>query len=69
MHKFSGNNARLLRWILRLSEYDFTVQYRPGTKIPHVDTLSRHICKVTGNQTQSMERVKEEQASEVTADP
>jgi hypothetical protein len=65
LHKFSGNNARLLRWSLRLAEYDFTVQYRPGTKIPHVDSLSRYICAVSSNETLSKERVKQAQASGV----
>jgi len=32
MHTFAGNNSRLLRWSLRLSEFDFTVEHRPGTK-------------------------------------
>jgi hypothetical protein len=64
LHKFSGNNARLLRWSLRLAEYDFTVQYRPGTKIPHIDSLSRYICAVSGNETLPKEREKQAQASD-----
>jgi hypothetical protein len=58
LHKFSGKNARLLRWSLRLAEYNFTVQYRPGTKIPHVDSLSSYICEVSGKETLPKERVK-----------
>jgi hypothetical protein len=63
MPKFSGNNARLLRRILRLAEYDFTVQYRPGTKFQNFHTLSRHISTLSSNETQSKERVKQKQAS------
>jgi len=28
MHNFAGNNSRLLRWSLRLSEFDFNIEHR-----------------------------------------
>ena len=46
MHNFAGNNSRLLRWSLRLSEFDFTVEHRPGTQIRHADALSRAVQSV-----------------------
>ena len=46
MHNFAGNNSRLLRWSLRLSEFDFMVEHRPGTKIRHADALSRAVQSV-----------------------
>jgi hypothetical protein len=64
LHTFTGNNARLLRWSLRLAKNDFTVQYCPDTKIPRVNTLSRNICTVISNETLSKERVKQAQASD-----
>jgi hypothetical protein len=64
LHKFSGNNARLLRWSLRLAEYDFTVQHRPGAKIQHVDALSRHVRVVTTEPTVSKDTVRKEQATD-----
>jgi transposase InsO family protein len=64
LHKFSGNNARLLRWSLRLAEYDFEVHYRPGAKIPHVDSLSRHICALASNPAVSKDKVGREQAKD-----
>lgn len=33
---------RIARWWLLLQEYHFTVEYRPGTKMKHVDALSRN---------------------------
>lgn len=33
---------RIARWWLQLQEYDFTVQYRPGNRMKHVDALSRN---------------------------
>jgi hypothetical protein len=51
----------MLRWNLRLAEYDFTVEYRPEKKIPHVDSLSTYICAVSNQGTIEQERVREEQ--------
>jgi hypothetical protein len=46
LRKFSDQNSRLLRWSLKLSELDFTVERIPGNKISHVDALSRHVGTV-----------------------
>jgi hypothetical protein len=35
---------RLTRWVLKLSEYDFEIVYRPGKKHLNADVLSRHIA-------------------------
>ena len=43
LHTFADNNSRLMRWSLRLAEFEFEVQHRAGTKIKHVDALSRHV--------------------------
>jgi hypothetical protein len=43
MHNFAGNDSRLLRWSLQLSEFDFVVEYRPDTQIKHADALSRAV--------------------------
>lgn len=34
-------NPRIARWWLLIQEFDFEVQYRPGTRMRHVDSLSR----------------------------
>jgi hypothetical protein len=59
-----GQNARLLRWSLHLAEYDFTVRFSPGAKIPHVDSLSRHICALESNPGVSKDKVGQEQAKD-----
>ena len=42
----SGDNARLVRWRLRLSEFTFDIQYKPGKVNQVADALSR--MKTTG---------------------
>jgi hypothetical protein len=64
LHKLVGKNAGLLRWSLRLAEYDFTVQYRNGAKTPHVDSLSRHICALASNPGVSKDKFGREQAKD-----
>jgi len=54
LHTFAGNNSRLMHWRLRLSEFYFEIEHRPGTQIRHVDALSRHVQTVTANQTLSL---------------
>jgi len=46
LRNFAENNSRLLRWSLKLSELDLTVEQTAGSKIPHVDALSRHVGTV-----------------------
>lgn len=41
---------RIARWWLQLQEYNFTVQYRPGNRLKHVDALSRN-PSITENAT------------------
>jgi hypothetical protein len=36
--------ARLNRWVLKLSEYDFEFQHKPGSKHINADVLSRHVA-------------------------
>jgi hypothetical protein len=45
MHTFADNNSRLLHWSLKLAEFNFEVQHRPGKQVRHVDALSRSIQK------------------------
>jgi hypothetical protein len=35
-------HPRVARWWVKLQDYDFTIEYRPGSKMAHVDYLSRN---------------------------
>jgi len=61
LHKFADNNSRIMRWSLRLAEFDFDIEHRPGTKIRHVDNLSRHVQAITNEKFHSKDLVRVEQ--------
>jgi hypothetical protein len=54
-------SSRLTRWAVKLSEYDYKVEHRPGTKMRHADALSRHINVVDKDLVLSREIIREEQ--------
>jgi hypothetical protein len=53
-----------MRWSLKFSELDFEVQHRVGSKIGHVDALSRHVGTVTHEDSLDKETVIREQAKD-----
>ena len=46
---------------MKLSEYDYTVQHRPNTKMRHADALSRSVNAVETELTLSRDVIREEQ--------
>jgi len=58
---FSHTNAKLMHWSLKLSEVDFTVEHRAGTKIPHVVALSRNFGAVLYESKLSPEEILSQQ--------
>jgi len=46
MQNFGEQNSCLPRWSIKLSELDFVVDHRSGSKIGHVDALNRHVGAV-----------------------
>ena len=44
---------RIGRWWLSTLEYDFEVEFRPGTKMAHADALSRNPVESTGSDNAS----------------
>jgi hypothetical protein len=61
LHTFSDNNARLMRWSLRLAEYQFWVEHRPGTQMKRADILSRCVQKISLEEPLTKERTRREQ--------
>ena len=48
---FKNPEDQLARWLEVISEYDMTIQHRPGRKHGNADGLSRKACKQCGNDT------------------
>lgn len=37
--------TRVARWALLITEYDYVIEHRTGSRMPHVDSLSRYsVC-------------------------
>ena len=49
LRKFSDQNSRLLRWSVRFLELYFVVEHKPGSKMCHVNALSRHVSVAHAN--------------------
>jgi transposase InsO family protein len=64
LHKFADNNSRLMRWSLRLAEFDFVVEHIPGRKVAHVDALSRHVGLVEESLMPTKQEVIEAQLND-----
>lgn len=43
------NNSRLARWLDFLSQFEFSIEYFPGTKNNAADALSRHVSSYDGS--------------------
>jgi hypothetical protein len=54
-------SSRLTRWAVKLSEYDYKVEHRPGTQMQHADALSRNINVIHKDLVLSREIIREEQ--------
>ena len=61
LRNFADHNSRLMRWSLKLSQLDFSVEHRAGSKIAHVDALSRHVGAVINQSSLNRENILREQ--------
>jgi len=61
LRSVADTNFQLMRWSLRLSKFDFIVEYRPGIKIKHVDALSRHVAAIIQDGLPRKEEILAEQ--------
>ncbi|KAJ4438400.1 hypothetical protein ANN_14345 [Periplaneta americana] len=57
-------SSRLLRWSLRLAEFKFTVQYKPGKKYQSTDALSRAYLISSISQDPDSDSVRSHQLTE-----
>jgi transposase InsO family protein len=57
-------SSRLTRWAMKLSEYDFKVEHRPGTKMRHADALSRHVNLIEKDLDLSRDTIRHEQEND-----
>jgi len=64
MRNFADNNHHFMRWSLKLSEMDITVEHKAGAKIAHVDALSRQVGVVMNEGSLNREAILREQASD-----
>jgi hypothetical protein len=65
LQNFSSQIGRLLRWSLKLAQLDFVVEHKAGSKIGHVDALSRHVVTVSNPGRLSKENFSREQKADV----
>ena len=64
LRNFAYQNSQLLRWSIKSSELDFVVVHRAGTKMAHVDALSRHVGTIVHGGALDKEDVLREQAKD-----
>jgi hypothetical protein len=65
LQNFADQNSRLMRWSLKLSELDFVVEHRAGSKIGHVDALSRHVGAILEEGILDRKNIFQEQAKDI----
>jgi len=59
-----GPSSRLTRWAMKLSEYDFVVEHRPGTQMRHADALSRSVNVIKEELVLSKENIRDKQETD-----
>ena len=60
LRNFANHNSRLMRRSLQTSDLDFVVHHRPGRKIGHADTLSRHVAAILPEYSLDKENIRRE---------
>ena len=53
-----------MKWSLKLSEFDFVVEHRAGSKTGHVDALSRHVVAILQEGNLDRKNIFQEQAKD-----
>ncbi|WUR04560.1 endonuclease [Vairimorpha necatrix] len=64
LNKGEIKSLRIQRWLDKLSEYNYTIEYKRGTDIPHVDCLSRsYLNELNTDEINMIEFSEEEKRS------
>ncbi|GFU46149.1 uncharacterized protein TNCV_2154981 [Trichonephila clavipes] len=53
--------TRIARWALQLEEFDYEIEHRAGSRMKHVDALSRHPVLIVCNDTLTSKLKKAEE--------
>jgi hypothetical protein len=64
----ADNNNRLMIWSLRLSEFDFSLEHTSGSKLTHVDALSRHVATIGDRTVLTRQLIRKEQCQDSFCD-
>ena len=67
LHNMKNPGSKLNRWRLRLSEYDYTVTYKPGKVNSNADALSRN--PVVENEVEKIEDIRETETKILDEEP
>lgn len=59
LKKFADTSSKLMRWSLRLQEYDFDIEYKPGKNNESADALSRLELEVDETQGGGEKKIQE----------
>ncbi|XP_076383359.1 uncharacterized protein LOC143260735 [Megalopta genalis] len=60
LHKFNPS-PKIARWALILEEFDYEVEHRPGSQLPHEDALSRYPVLIVEDTVLALVRKKQDE--------
>lgn len=57
LNTMKARNAQIARWYATLNEFEYDIEHRPGTRMEHVDALSRAPVGPAEDETTAKERL------------
>jgi len=58
-------SPKIARWALTLEEFDYEIEHRPGTRLKHIDALSRYPVMVVNDRLTPMIRKQQEEEERI----
>lgn len=58
MQTMKNPSSKIMRWLIKLSDYNMTVTHKPGRHIAHADALSRFVHKVDNGYVHKIDHEK-----------